>query len=112
MFIQALKTAAKKGKSDITPENVQKAAANQTWQIKGLAGPTTYPQSTVSAYPACSAEVLSDGTAWKHGRAVSPARRRRTRSSSPPGASGCSGGEQPSGAAPTRIRSCLRRATR
>jgi ABC-type branched-subunit amino acid transport system substrate-binding protein len=65
MFIQALKTAAKKGKSGITPENVQKAAANQTWEIKGLSGPTTYPQATVSAYQACSAEVISDGTAWK-----------------------------------------------
>ena len=51
MFIQALKTVAKKGKSNITPENVQKAAAKQTWQIKGLAGPTTYPQSTVSPVP-------------------------------------------------------------
>jgi ABC-type branched-subunit amino acid transport system substrate-binding protein len=66
MFIQALKTAAKGGKSAITPENVQKAAAKQTWQIPGLAGPTTYPQATVKAYPYCnsiSADV--DGTTWK-----------------------------------------------
>ena len=65
MFIQALKTVAKKGKSNITPANVQKAAAKQTWQIKGLAGPTTYPQSTVSPYPTCTALALSDGTTWQ-----------------------------------------------
>jgi ABC-type branched-subunit amino acid transport system substrate-binding protein len=65
MFIQALKTVAKKGKSNITPENVQKAAAKQTWQIKGLAGPTTYPQSTVSPFPTCTALTVSDGTTWK-----------------------------------------------
>jgi len=64
MFIQALKTVAKKGKSNITPAAVQKAAMNQTWQIKGLAGPTTYPNATVASYQACSAEVLSDGTKW------------------------------------------------
>ena len=64
MFIQALKTVAKKGKSNITPANVQKAAARQTWQIKGLAGPTTYPQSTVSPYPTCTALAMSDGTTW------------------------------------------------
>jgi ABC-type branched-subunit amino acid transport system substrate-binding protein len=64
MFIQALKTVAKKGKSNITPANVQKAAAKQTWQIKGLAGPTTYPQSTVSPYPTCTALAKSDGTTW------------------------------------------------
>ena len=65
MFIQALKTAAKKGKSNITPEAVQKAAAIQTWQIKGLAGPTKYPNSTVKSYPWCTSLVLDDGTAWK-----------------------------------------------
>ena len=65
MFIKALKKVAKGGKDKITPENVQKAAMNQTWQLKGVAGPTVYPQSTVSSYQSCSAEVLSDGTAWK-----------------------------------------------
>jgi ABC-type branched-subunit amino acid transport system substrate-binding protein len=64
MFIQALKTVAKKGKSNITPENVQKAAAKQTWQIEGLAGPTTFPQSTVTPFPACTAFTISDGTTW------------------------------------------------
>ena len=65
MFIQALKTAAKQGKSGITPEKVQKAAMHQTWQIKTLAGPTIYPDSTVGQFPACNSEVLSDGTTWK-----------------------------------------------
>jgi ABC-type branched-subunit amino acid transport system substrate-binding protein len=64
MFIQALKTVAKKGKSNITPENVQKASMNQTWSIKGLAGPTTYPKSTVASYPRCTALVASNGTEW------------------------------------------------
>jgi ABC-type branched-subunit amino acid transport system substrate-binding protein len=64
MFIQALKTAAKKGKSNITPANVQKAAANQKWEIKGLAGPTVYPKSTVQGYPWCFTLFESDGTAW------------------------------------------------
>jgi ABC-type branched-subunit amino acid transport system substrate-binding protein len=64
MFIQALKTVAKKGKSAITPEAVQKASMNQTWQIKGVAGPTTYPNATITSYQSCSAEVLSDGTKW------------------------------------------------
>jgi ABC-type branched-subunit amino acid transport system substrate-binding protein len=64
MFIEALKAVAKKGKSNITPENVQKASMNQTWSIKGLAGPTTYPNSTVASYPRCTALVASNGTAW------------------------------------------------
>ena len=65
MFIQALKTVAKKGKSNITPENVQKAAMNQTWEIEGVAGPTKYPNATVSSYPKCVGTVLSDGTTWQ-----------------------------------------------
>lgn len=65
MFIQALKTIAKKGKSNITPENLQKAAMNQTWKIDGFAGPITYPNSTVAPYPTCNSEVLSNGTGWE-----------------------------------------------
>jgi ABC-type branched-subunit amino acid transport system substrate-binding protein len=64
MFIQALKKVAKKGKSNITPENVQKASMNQTWSINGLAGPTIYPNSTVTSFPRCVALVQSNGTAW------------------------------------------------
>jgi hypothetical protein len=65
MFIKALKTAAKQGTSSITPEAVQKAAMRQTWQLKGLGGPTHYPEATVKSTDACSAIVKSDGTAWE-----------------------------------------------
>ena len=56
MFIKALK---KVGRNNITPEAVQKALATQTWQIKGLIGPTIYPASTAVSSLACS-ELLSD----------------------------------------------------
>jgi ABC-type branched-subunit amino acid transport system substrate-binding protein len=64
MFIQALKKAASKGNSAVTPERVQQAAAHQTWKIKGLAGPVKYPDSTTGPTPACGALVESDGTTW------------------------------------------------
>ena len=64
MFIQALKTVAKKGKGNITPEAVQAAAANQTWEFKGVAGPTSYPKATVNTYPTCNSLYISDGTQW------------------------------------------------
>jgi ABC-type branched-subunit amino acid transport system substrate-binding protein len=67
MFIQALKNLVHaKGKSFISPENVQQAAAHMTWEIKGQVGPTKYPESTVLPTPLCSAVVFNeDGTAWK-----------------------------------------------
>jgi branched-chain amino acid transport system substrate-binding protein len=65
MFIQALKTAAKDGKAGITPENVQKAAASQTWEMKNFAGPTRYPDSTVAPTPSCSTVLRTDGTKWE-----------------------------------------------
>jgi hypothetical protein len=58
-FIQALKKAG----SNPTPESVQKAASTMTFEIKGLAGPTKYPDSHVIPTPSCGAIVLSDGTA-------------------------------------------------
>jgi ABC-type branched-subunit amino acid transport system substrate-binding protein len=65
MFIQALKKAAAKGKSGITPENVQKAAAHMKWQIKGLVGPQTYPQATAAPTPDCLSLVADkDGSSW------------------------------------------------
>lgn len=64
MFIQALKTAAAKGTSAITPESVQRAAAHQTWKLEGVAGPTSYPASTAVPTPWCSTIVRDDGTAW------------------------------------------------
>ena len=44
MFIQALKKVG----TNVTPEAVQEALANQTWEIEGFAGPTRYPESTVA----------------------------------------------------------------
>ena len=67
MFIQALKNLVHaKGKSYISPENVQQAAAHMTWEIKGQVGPTKYPESTVLPTPLCSAVVFDDGTAWRN----------------------------------------------
>jgi len=65
-FIAALKTVAKKGKNNITPENVQKAAATQTWEIKGLTGAVQYPKSTVTMFPYCTGivQAAADGSAW------------------------------------------------
>jgi ABC-type branched-subunit amino acid transport system substrate-binding protein len=60
MLIQALK---KVPKAKITPEAVQKVLSTQTWQIKGLVGPTKYPASTVHSSPACSSLLMSTGTA-------------------------------------------------
>jgi hypothetical protein len=65
MFIQALTTVAAEGTEYITPENVRLAAAHQTWQIEGFAGPTKYPDSTVSATPYCSSYALDTGDEWK-----------------------------------------------
>ena len=64
MFIQALKKAAKGGKSGITPANVQKAAAKQTWQMKGFTGPVVYPVATNRQSPYCTSLYVSDGTTW------------------------------------------------
>jgi ABC-type branched-subunit amino acid transport system substrate-binding protein len=65
MLIQTLKKVAAKGKSNITPEAVQKAASKMTFEIDGVFGPTQYPNSTVYSYPACLAISESDGTTWK-----------------------------------------------
>ena len=64
MFIAALKKVAAKGKRNITPENVQKAASTMTWKIDGLQGPTQYPQASVMIYPACGQVSASDGVSW------------------------------------------------
>jgi hypothetical protein len=58
MFIAALKKAG----SNPTPEKVQAAASKMTYQVKGLIGPTKYPDSHVVPTPSCGALVLSDGT--------------------------------------------------
>jgi ABC-type branched-subunit amino acid transport system substrate-binding protein len=64
MFIQALKKAAKGGKSKITPENVQKANSKMTWEMKGFTGPTIYPVATNRQDPYCVGIAESDGTVW------------------------------------------------
>ena len=64
MFIQALKKAAKRGKSGITPQNIQKIASKMTWQLKGLTGPTVYPTATNREEPYCTGLFKSDGTQW------------------------------------------------
>ena len=64
MFIQALKIAAKKGKSNITPENVRNAASTMTWKLDGVQGPIAYPRSTVDQSPACFSNYYSDGAKW------------------------------------------------
>jgi branched-chain amino acid transport system substrate-binding protein len=66
MFIQGVKNAMKKvGAKNLTPEAVQQALAKQSWEIKGLIGPTKYPASTVVPTPSCN-ELLtsSGGTTW------------------------------------------------
>jgi hypothetical protein len=64
MFIQALKTVAKGGKSKITPEAIQKVAAKQTWEMKGFTGPVVYPIASNRQEPYCTSLFLSDGTQW------------------------------------------------
>jgi ABC-type branched-subunit amino acid transport system substrate-binding protein len=64
MFIQTLKQAAKSGKSAITPTNIQKIAAKQTWQLKGLTGPIVFPVATNVQEPYCTSLFESDGTTW------------------------------------------------
>ena len=76
MFISALKKAYDKdGIDGITPENVRAAASTQTWSIKGLVGPTKYPDSTVKPTPACGTVAKSDGTSWKTLRAFACSKR-------------------------------------
>jgi ABC-type branched-subunit amino acid transport system substrate-binding protein len=63
MFIQGVKTVVQQhGRKGITPEAVQKALSTQTWQIKGLVGPTKYPASTVASTPVCGELIKSSGT--------------------------------------------------
>ena len=61
-FIKAVKSLPK---NKITPEAVQQVLAKQKWEIKGLAGPNNYPQSTVLSTPSCQMLLKSDGTKWE-----------------------------------------------
>jgi ABC-type branched-subunit amino acid transport system substrate-binding protein len=64
VFIAALKKAAANGKSNITPEAVQKAASTLKWQLPGFMK-VEYPKATVMEFPACFSISQSDGTAWQ-----------------------------------------------
>ncbi len=57
MFAAAVHNVQTK-KQAITPQNVQKALSTITWSIPGLAGPITYPASSVVGTPFCT-EFLS-----------------------------------------------------
>jgi ABC-type branched-subunit amino acid transport system substrate-binding protein len=63
LFVTALKKAAAKGKSGITPENVQKAASTLHWELPGFMK-TEYPKTTVMEFPACFSNSQSNGTEW------------------------------------------------
>jgi hypothetical protein len=65
MFIKALKKVAKGGMAAITPENVRKAAATQTWEMKGFIGPTVYPTASNRQQPYCTSMAASNGTTWE-----------------------------------------------
>jgi hypothetical protein len=64
MFIKALKTAAKNGKSGITPQNVRKAASVQRWEMKNFIGPVIYPLASNRQQPYCTSMAESNGTEW------------------------------------------------
>jgi ABC-type branched-subunit amino acid transport system substrate-binding protein len=63
MFIQALKKVGR----NFTPEAVQAALANMTWEIPGLVGPIEYPASTVISTPACIETLIAkeDGSGFE-----------------------------------------------
>jgi hypothetical protein len=65
MLIQALKKVAKGGTSKITPENVRKAAAVQTWEMKDFIGPVVYPVASNRQQPYCTSMAVSNGTVWE-----------------------------------------------
>jgi ABC-type branched-subunit amino acid transport system substrate-binding protein len=64
MFITALEKVATKGKGNITPANVQKAASTLQWTLPGFMK-TSYPKTTVMTYPQCNSLSLSTGTEWQ-----------------------------------------------
>jgi ABC-type branched-subunit amino acid transport system substrate-binding protein len=63
MLISTLKQLKKQGK-DITPEAVQALAAKTQFEVKGLFGPTKFPDAFVRSTPACTAIVKANGTTW------------------------------------------------
>jgi ABC-type branched-subunit amino acid transport system substrate-binding protein len=63
LFITALQKVAAKGKSNITPANVQKAASTLHWELPGFMK-VQYPKATVMQFPSCFSNTKSNGTAW------------------------------------------------
>ena len=63
VFITALKKAAAKGNSGITPENVQKVASTLKWELKDFMK-VEYPKATVMQFPSCFANSKSEGGKW------------------------------------------------
>ena len=59
-FVKAVKKAGK----NLTPESLQKATAKMTYEIKGVVGPTPYPDAFKFGTP-CGSLVQSDGTAYQ-----------------------------------------------
>ncbi|HZP31476.1 MAG TPA: ABC transporter substrate-binding protein [Acidimicrobiia bacterium] len=60
MFIAVTKKAGK----NLTPDSWAKALSKFTYQIKGVVGPTKYPQSQTQGAP-CGTLVTSNGTAYE-----------------------------------------------
>ncbi len=63
MFIKAIQKVQKAGEA-ITADNVQKALATNTYEIKDLIGPYNYPASTVVSSPSCFELALDTGTSY------------------------------------------------
>jgi ABC-type branched-subunit amino acid transport system substrate-binding protein len=59
MFVQILKKVG----PDLTPQRFQQTAANFTYQIPGVIGPTYYPQGFIAGAP-CGEVLYSNGTTW------------------------------------------------
>ena len=59
-FIAAVKKAGK----NLTPESFAKVLTKFTYQIKGVIGPTKYPQSRTLGAP-CGTLATSNGTAYE-----------------------------------------------
>jgi ABC-type branched-subunit amino acid transport system substrate-binding protein len=63
MLVSALRHVVRDDKA-VTGANLQRAAASMTFRVKGLYGPTTYPDAFVRSTSACSALLVDTGTSW------------------------------------------------
>ena len=61
-----LAEAAEEAEASRSPARTSRAvAAKTTFEVKGLFGPTKYPNSNVRPTPACTAIVQANGTTWE-----------------------------------------------